>query len=60
MLSEKGVIRKDLFMESYKMNDFVTDKFFDQMDFTEDKKIEEYEFVCMAHCLCSMTVEEIG
>lgn len=31
-----------------------------EADFNEDSNIDEYEFICMVHSLCSVTIEELG
>ena len=34
--------------------------FFREVDFDESSNIDEYEFICAVHSLCSCTIEELG
>lgn len=42
------------------MNEGLCGKFLAEVDFDEDTNIDEYEFICMVHSLCSLTIEELG
>jgi len=59
-LSVKGTLDRKLFMDSYRLDEHLCEKFFTEIDFTEDKNVDEYEFVCAVHSLCSSTVQELG
>ena len=57
MISNKGILDPKKFMESYKLTKQCSDNFFMEVDFDEDSEVDEYEFICAAHSLCSCTIE---
>lgn len=59
-MSKKGILDKKLFMKAYKITEIVCDRYFSEVDFDENSEIDEYEFICSVHSLCSMTIEELG
>ena len=59
-ISTDGLINKEKFKKAYRLSDTACDKFFSEVDFDEDSNIDEYEFICAVHSLCSSTIEELG
>lgn len=47
-------------MDAYKLNDTTCDKFLSEADFDQDSNMDQYQFICMVHSLCSQTIEELG
>ena len=60
MISTNGKLDKIKFMDAYKLSDTICDKFLNEADFDEDSNMDEYEFICMVHTLCSQSIEELG
>jgi hypothetical protein len=60
MVSTNGKLDKSKFTQAYQLSDVLCDKFLSEADFEEDANMDEYEFVCMVHSLCSRTIEELG
>lgn len=59
-LSEKDVLKKDAFIDVYKINEQIFNAFMAEADFDEGGSIELYEFICAVSYLCNLTVEELG
>lgn len=59
-LSEKGELKKQLFIIAYQLDDELYDAFSATADFDESGGIDEYEFICLVSYFCNLTTEELG
>lgn len=59
-IATDGVLDKEKFKKSYRITETICSMFFREVDFDEDSSIDEYEFICAVHSLCSCSIEELG
>jgi Ca2+-binding EF-hand superfamily protein len=55
-LAEKGSLKKEIFMDAYKMDERIFNAFLSEADFEEGGTVDEYEFICSVSYLCNLTV----